>query len=50
MLITDTPTKLKADQVVLYNISWEQFNNLLKDLGNSRSAKIAYVRGTLEIK
>lgn len=49
MLTTDTPTQLKADRVVLYNISWEQLDNLLKDLGNSRSARIAYAQGTLEI-
>ena len=49
MLKTDTPTNLKADRVVLYNISWEQLDNLLKNLGNSRSARIAYAQGTLEI-
>ncbi|EAZ89721.1 hypothetical protein CY0110_23241 [Crocosphaera chwakensis CCY0110] len=49
MLISKKPTKPKADRVVLYHISWEQFNNLLKYLGNNRSARIAYDRGTLEI-
>lgn len=39
----------RADRVVLHNISWEQFENLLKDLGNQRAARIAYDRGTLEI-
>jgi Uma2 family endonuclease len=39
----------RADRVVLHNISWQQFENLLKDLGDRRSARIAYDRGTLEI-
>jgi Uma2 family endonuclease len=39
----------RADRVLLYNISWQQFENLLKDLGDRRSARIAYDRGTLEI-
>ena len=39
----------RADRVVLYNISWQQFENLLKDLGDHRAARIAYDRGTLEI-
>lgn len=39
----------RADRVVLYNISWQQFENLLKDLGDHRAARIAYDQGTLEI-
>lgn len=39
----------RADRVLLHNISWQQFENLLKDLGDRRSARIAYDRGTLEI-
>ncbi len=31
MLLTD---EKQANRVVLYNIGWEQFENLLKDLGN----------------
>ncbi|MDJ0728964.1 MAG: Uma2 family endonuclease [Crocosphaera sp.] len=49
MLTTEKPNNPKADRVVLYHISWQQFNNLLNDLGNSRSARIAYDQGTLEI-
>ncbi|MBW4555772.1 MAG: Uma2 family endonuclease [Trichormus sp. ATA11-4-KO1] len=41
--------KNRADRVVLYNISWQQFENLLQDLGESRAARIAYDCGTLEI-
>ncbi len=39
----------KADRVVLQNISWQQFENLLKDLGDHRAARLAYDGGTLEI-
>jgi Uma2 family endonuclease len=39
----------RADRVVLHNISWQQFENLLVDLGDHRAARIAYDRGTLEI-
>ena len=42
-------TMQKADRVVLQNISWQQFENLLKDLGNHRAARLAYDQGTLEI-
>lgn len=42
-------TMQRADRVVLYNISWQQFENLLKYLGDKRAARIAYDRGTLEI-
>lgn len=41
--------KNRADRVMLYNINWQQFENLLKDLGEHRAAKVAYDRGTLEI-
>ncbi|MEO0394561.1 MAG: Uma2 family endonuclease [Cyanobacteria bacterium P01_A01_bin.137] len=42
-------TPQRADRVVLSNISWEQFESLLKDLGDQRSAHIAYDNGSLEI-
>jgi Uma2 family endonuclease len=41
--------KSRSDRVVLNNIRWEQFERLLKDLGDRPSARIAYDRGTLEI-
>ena len=49
MLTTDKQTNPKADRVVLYNLNWQQFHNFLKDLGNNRSARIAYDQGTLAI-
>jgi Uma2 family endonuclease len=42
-------THKRADRVVLYNISWQHFENLLGDLRESRGARVAYDRGTLEI-
>jgi Uma2 family endonuclease len=42
-------TQRRADRVVLHNISWQQFENLLVDLGESRAAIVAYDDGTLEI-
>ncbi|WGV26902.1 Uma2 family endonuclease [Halotia branconii] len=41
--------KSRADRVVLYNISWQQFENILQDFGECRAARIAYDCGSLEI-
>lgn len=35
--------------VVLENISWDEFEAILEDLGESRGSRIAYNRGKLEI-
>ncbi len=42
-------TEHRADRVILYDISWQQFENLLIDLGQTRAARVAYDNGTLEI-
>jgi Uma2 family endonuclease len=42
-------TQRRADRVVLHNISWQQFENLLVNLGESRAARVAYHDGSLEI-
>ncbi|ACK70264.1 protein of unknown function DUF820 [Gloeothece citriformis PCC 7424] len=42
-------TERQCDRVVLYRISWQQFENILANLGESRSARIAYDNGRLEI-
>ena len=42
-------TQRRADRVVLHNISWQQFENLLADLGENRAARVAYDDETLEI-
>ena len=35
--------------IVLNNITWSEFEAILEDLGEHRSSRIAYERGTLEI-
>ncbi|MBR8827316.1 MAG: Uma2 family endonuclease [Gomphosphaeria aponina SAG 52.96 = DSM 107014] len=42
-------TKPRADRVLLNNISWEMFENLLLDLGDRSGVRLAYDFGTLEI-
>lgn len=39
----------RADRVVL-SVDWEQFENLLRDLGDRRAAKVAYLDNALEIR
>lgn len=39
----------RADRVLLHNFSWQQFENLLINLGDNRASRIAYDAGTLEI-
>ncbi|HLO49473.1 MAG TPA: Uma2 family endonuclease [Kamptonema sp.] len=38
-----------AKEILLHNVSWEEFENILIELGETRSSRIAYDRGTLEI-
>lgn len=40
----------RCDRILLYDISWQQFEALLQDLGDHRAARLAYDRGTLEIR
>ncbi|MGC1245989.1 MAG: Uma2 family endonuclease [Spirulinaceae cyanobacterium] len=42
-------TQRRADRVLLHNFSWQQFENILVNLGESRAARLAYDNGTLEI-
>lgn len=39
----------RADRIVLNDISWEQFERLLKDLGDRPQTRLTYDNGTLEI-
>jgi len=39
----------RCDRVVLYNLNWRQFDRILEDLGESRSSRLAYDNGSLEI-
>ncbi len=38
-----------GQSLVLENVSWQAFEKLLLELGNTRTARVAYDRGTLEI-
>jgi Uma2 family endonuclease len=38
-----------GDRIVLQNISWEKFEEILDELGEHRASRVAYDRGTLEI-
>lgn len=42
-------TLRRCDRILLHDISWQQFEALLEDLGDHRAARVAYDRGTLEI-
>ncbi len=46
MVATSTPAEQRT---VLYNISWETFEALLKETGEDRGSRFAYDCGTLEI-
>ena len=46
MLIKSTPAEQRT---VLYNVSWETFEALLRDTGEDRGSRFAYDCGTLEI-
>ena len=45
---TIQPT-LAENRVVLNPVSWETFNQLLQELGDKRSQRLAYSQGTMEI-
>jgi Uma2 family endonuclease len=47
--VLNSAQQVLADRIVLYNISWVQFERLLEDLGDQRAARVAYDNGTLEI-
>jgi len=38
-----------GQKVILYDLSWDEFEAILVDLGESRSSRIAYDQGRLEI-
>ncbi len=43
------PTVVGLDRIVLHNISWRTYENLLADLANASAPRLTYDRGTLEI-
>jgi Uma2 family endonuclease len=50
MLLELRQLKIKpGQQLLLEDISWQQFENILTDLGEHRSARVSYSHGCLEI-
>ena len=37
-------------RIILHNISWQEFEEILTELGENRASRLAYYQGTLEIK
>lgn len=46
---TTAETPLGEQRVVFHNISWQAYEQILAALGESRSSRLTYDRGTLEI-
>ena len=40
---------IAEDRVILHNVSWHTFENLLADVGDRRKTLFHYLNGTLEI-
>ena len=38
-----------GSRLSIHNLSWQDFESLLLELGEQRSTRVAYYRGTLEI-
>ncbi|MGD1717359.1 hypothetical protein [Hydrocoleum sp. CS-953] len=38
-----------GQKVLLKNVTWQEFEEIITDLGESRSSRIAYANNTLEI-
>lgn len=47
--MTKNSPHLPEQRLVLPDVSWQQFENLLIELGQDRSARLAYARGKLEM-
>ena len=45
----EQPRPLAENRVLLHNVSWETFEQLLDDVGDRRSTLFHYINGTLEI-
>jgi Uma2 family endonuclease len=48
--LRDESTEIGASYIVLQNVSWDTYQQLLSDLGDHRSVRLAYDRGRLDIK
>ena len=48
-LIQEESDEEKDVSELRHNVSWEEFENILAEMGDNRSSRVAYDRGTLEI-
>jgi len=39
-----------GQRVLLHDVSWQEFENILQELGEHRASRLAYSQGTLEIR
>ena len=50
MLLELRQLKIKpGQQLLLEDVSWQQFENILVELGEHRAARVSYSHGSLEI-
>lgn len=49
MQIAERRHQVPSNGIILNNISWQQFENFLLDLGENQGARLAYDRGRLEM-
>ena len=50
MLLELTQLRIKpGQQILLDRVSWEQFENILTELGDRRATRVSYSNGLLEI-
>ena len=47
--IAEQVRPIAEDRVILHNVSWLTFENLLADIGDRRKTLFHYLNGTLEI-
>ncbi len=50
--LPDSVTLLRGERgetKIIHNVSWEEFENILAEMGDNRSSRVAYDRGRLEI-
>lgn len=41
---------LPGHRVILHDVSWQEFEAILEELGDHRAARLAYNQGNLEIR
>jgi len=49
MLITPTRPHLPEQRVIFHHLTWDRYQQILQALGEHRSSRLIYDRGTLEI-